>query len=115
MDFPPDWVILPMEGFSTTMLIYQGELMMELLAQLRNTGQVLDSFKFVLDGPAPLDAMVDLACVLPVEAYQGWKLSQQFWLRDITIRRNMVSSAWVSVTDSVAAATATSQTTPGPA
>jgi hypothetical protein len=53
-------------------------------------------------GPAPLDATVDLSCVLPVETYQGWKLSQQFWPQDITIRRNMVSLAWVSITDSVA-------------
>jgi hypothetical protein len=37
MDFPADWVILPMEGFNTAMPIYQGELIVELLAQLRNT------------------------------------------------------------------------------
>jgi hypothetical protein len=100
MDFPADWVILPMEGFNTAMPIYQGELIVELLVQLRNTGRVLDSFKFVLDRSAPLDITVDLACVLPIEAYQGWKLSQQFWPKDISIRRNMVSSAWVSFADS---------------
>jgi hypothetical protein len=102
MDFPADWVILPMEGFGTSAPIYHGELTLQLMAQLRNTGRILNSFKFVLDGSASLDAPVDLSCVLPVESYRGWKLSQQSWPRDIAIRCNMVTSAWVSVTDSVA-------------
>jgi hypothetical protein len=55
-----------------------------------------------LDGALPLDATVDLASIIPVEAYQGWKLNQQFWPRDVLLQKNMVSSAWTSVTDTVA-------------
>ncbi len=80
-----------------------GDFTIELLAQLRSTGRILDNFRFALDGALPLDATVDLASIIPVEAYQGWKLNQQFWPRDVPIRKNMVSSAWTpSVTDTVA-------------
>jgi hypothetical protein len=45
---------------------------------------------------------VDLYWALPADHFRGWRLSQQFWPRDIAIRRNMVTTAWVSITDSVA-------------
>jgi hypothetical protein len=65
-------------------------------------GRILDGFLFVLDGLAPLDISVDLTDIFPVQAYQNWKLSLQFWEQNINIRRSMVSSAWVSITDSAA-------------
>jgi hypothetical protein len=42
-----------MENYNTAMHIYQGEFTVKLLAQLRNTGRILDDFKFVLDRSAP--------------------------------------------------------------
>jgi hypothetical protein len=45
---------------------------------------------------------LDLTDIIPTEAYQGWKLTQPFWPRDIVIRKNMVTSTWTSHTDSVA-------------
>jgi hypothetical protein len=102
MDFPPEWIVLQMEDYSMATPDYQGDFTVELLAQLRSMGRILDNFRFTLDGAFPLDATVDLASILPVEAYQGWKLTQQFWPRDIPIRKNMVTSAWTSVTDVVA-------------
>ncbi len=85
-----------MEEFNTATPDYQGDFTVELLTQLRSTGRILYNFRFALD------ATVDLASIIPVEAYQGWKLNQQFWPRDVPIRKNMVSSAWTSVTDTVA-------------
>lgn len=102
MEFPADWVVLPMEEFATSAPNFQGDLTLELLAQLRGTGRILDNFRFSLDGSAALDVSVDLDWVIPADYFKGWKLSQQFWPRDIAIRRNMVSTAWVSVTESVA-------------
>jgi hypothetical protein len=102
MDLPADWVVHPMEDFAISAPNYHGDLTLELMAQLRSMGWILDNFRFVLDGSASLDVSVDLSWVLPADHYRGWRLSQQFWPRDIAIRRNMVTMAWVSVTDSVA-------------
>jgi hypothetical protein len=78
MDFPADWVINPMEDYTTASLDYQGETTVELLAQLRNTGHILDGFHFTLDGSSPLEAVIDLFSIIPAD-YRGWKLAQQFW------------------------------------
>jgi hypothetical protein len=102
MDFPKDWVIDSMEDYTTASPNYQGEATVELLAQLRNTGCILDGFRFALDGASPLEAVVDVYSIIPADYYKGWKLSQQFWARDVVIRRNMATSAWSSITDSVA-------------
>jgi hypothetical protein len=102
MDFPAEWVVLQMEEYNTATPDYQGDFTVELLAQRRSTGWILDNFRFALDGALHLDATVDLASIISVEAYQGWKLTQQFLPRDIPLRKNMVTSAWTSVTDTVA-------------
>jgi hypothetical protein len=102
MDFPADWVIDYMEDYTTAGPNYQGEATVELLAQLRNTGRILDGFRFTLDGSTPLEAVIDVFSIIPADFYKGWKLSQQFWARDVVIRRNMATSAWCSVTNSVA-------------
>jgi hypothetical protein len=102
MDFPMDWMINNAEDYSTAGPGYQGEVTVELLAQLRNTGRILDGFRFALDGASPLEASIDVRNIIPADLYSGWKLTQQFWARDIVIRRNMTTSAWTSVTDSIA-------------
>jgi hypothetical protein len=76
MDFPPEWIVLQMEDYNTATPDYQGDFTVELLAQLRSTGRILDNFRFALDSALPLDATLDLASIIPVEAYQGWKLTQ---------------------------------------
>jgi hypothetical protein len=103
MDFPTDWVIDNIEDYTTAGSSYQGEVTVELLAQLRNTGRILDGFRFTLDGASSLEAVIDVHSIILADLYRGWKLVQQFWAaRDIVIRRNMTTSAWTSVTDSIA-------------
>jgi hypothetical protein len=102
MDFPAEWVVLQMEDFNIVTPSYQEDFTVELPAPLRSSGRILDGFRFALDGLAPLNIAVDLKDIFPVEASQSWKLSQEFWEQNINIRRNMVSSAWVSITDSAA-------------
>jgi hypothetical protein len=58
-----------MEDFNTASLTLQGEFGIELLAQLRNTGRILDNFHFALDGASPLD--VDLVDIIPVAPFEG--------------------------------------------
>jgi hypothetical protein len=90
-----------MEDYNTAGSGYQGDVTVELLAQLRNNGWILDGFLFTLDGASPLEAIIDVHSIIPADLYKGWKLVQQFWARDIVIRRNMATSAWTSITDSV--------------
>ncbi len=49
-----DWAINNAEEYTTAGSSYQGEITVELLAQLRNTGRILDGFRFTLDGASPL-------------------------------------------------------------
>jgi hypothetical protein len=67
---------------SDSSLQYHGDYKVELLALLSNTGRILVGFRFAL---ASLEAAVDLSNIFPVEAYRGWKLTKQFWARDIAI------------------------------
>jgi hypothetical protein len=46
---------------------------------------------------------VDLGAMVPVEVFAGWRFKTQFWLRDIRIRTNMTSSAWVDLGATLAA------------
>jgi hypothetical protein len=91
-----------MDDFATAAPLTRGEFSVELFAQLRNTGRILDNFRLGLDGATPLEVSVDLAAVIPAAAFAGWRLTQQFWARDVAIRKNMVTSAWVTITDAVA-------------
>ncbi len=70
----------------------------------RSSGTTAESwtFRFTLDSASPLEAVIDVHSIIPADLYKGWKLVQQFWARDIVIRRNMATSAWTSVTDSIA-------------
>ncbi len=100
MEFPPDWVVSPMEDFEAYTPPVQSsasDYVMELLAQLRPSGQILDHFRIALDGSAALSKELDLGQLIPSTLFKGHKLAFQFWPRDIQIRRNMVSSAWVDV------------------
>ncbi len=102
MEFPPDWNVAEATDFDLALPSYQGETTVELLAQLRNTGRILDGFRFAFDGTVPLEINVDMFQLLPVDSCRGLRLAQQFWPCNICLRRNMTTSTWTSVTDSVA-------------
>ena len=102
MEFPPTWVVQEADDFHTASPAVQGEYTVELFAQLRSTGRILDGFRLALDGSKPLEINVDMAKIIPVGPFQGWQYAQQFWPRDIVIRQNLTTSAWVSITDTIA-------------
>jgi hypothetical protein len=56
---------------------------MELLAQLRRSGQILDGFNVVLNGSAPLSRELDLGKIIPVHCFKGWKMNFQYWPHNI--------------------------------
>jgi hypothetical protein len=102
MEFPATWVVLNITDYDTAMPAVPGEFVVELLAQLRNTGRILDGFRFALDGSRALEAHVYLDQVLPVGELKGLQALIQCWPRDVKIRKNMLTSTWTSITDSLA-------------
>jgi hypothetical protein len=99
MDFPPDWDVNPLGEYEIAAPVVPAASTahtLELLAQLRPTGRILDGFRLSMDGPL-LERQLDLGQLIPVNAFKGYRLQFQFWPRDIQIRRNMMSSAWIDV------------------
>ena len=103
MEFPPTWLVLPEGEFESATPRIDGQATMELLAQVRHTGRILGNFRVSLGGVDRLKVDVDLGAMIPQQAFSGWRYKTQYWLRDIRIRTNMTSSAWVDVAGSVAA------------
>jgi hypothetical protein len=101
MEFPTNWVVFSLPDYDTEVPAVTGEFTVELFAQLRNTGRILDGFRFALDGTRALEAYVDLDKVIPVPELKGLQAFFQCWPRDIRIRRNMLTTSWVSITDGI--------------
>jgi hypothetical protein len=73
MDFPPDWDVNLMGEYEIADPIMPATTMahtMELLAQLRPTGRILDSFRISLDG-ALLNRNLDLGQLIPSDVFRG--------------------------------------------
>jgi hypothetical protein len=110
MEFPSDWDIRPQEDFDlacTALASSEEPALVQLLAQLRPTGRILDNFRLSIGGSQILEAELDLGAMIPTETLQGYRLAFQYWPRDIAIRRNMMSSSWQDVPNLVAANNAT--------
>ena len=110
MDFPPDWEVEVADDFDlavATLATSGDAVAVELLAQLRPTGRILDNFRLAINGSRILEAELDLASMLPSNTFTGFKLKYQHWPRDVAIRRNMTTSCWIDVPDLIAANNAT--------
>jgi hypothetical protein len=68
MEFPTNWVVFSLPDYDTEVPAVSGEFTVELFAQLRNTGRILDGFRFALDGTKALEAYVDLDKVIPSQS-----------------------------------------------
>jgi hypothetical protein len=97
MDFPPEWTLLPADQFATAQPRAAGDLGMELLVQARPNGRMLDHFRVSLGGSRILDMNVPLANLLASPRAKNWRLRMQIWPRDIDVRRNMTSTAWLDL------------------
>jgi hypothetical protein len=98
MEFPPSWTINPADQFEVTTAPDGGPLTLQLLAQVRPSGRILDNFQVALGGTQIVCADVDLGQLIPAATFNRWRLRFQYWPRDINIRRNMVTSGWTDVT-----------------
>jgi hypothetical protein len=77
MDFPATWVVLQLDQFDSALPTIQGDITVELLAHLRNSGRALDHFRFSLNGSTPLEATVGLDHIIPVPDFAGWNITQE--------------------------------------
>jgi hypothetical protein len=97
MDFPPKWEYFPADQFSSAQPRAASELGLELLVQVRPNGRMLDHFRVVLGGSKILTVNAAMADLLQIPSAKRWRLKMQSWPRDIEIKRNMVTSAWMDV------------------
>ncbi len=89
MDFPSeDWVYL--DEFDTAPTNMRGDNTLELYAQLRPTGRMLDHFRCVLWGSKHLEINASLMDMIPNECFRGWlyrtQKSQNYNQHKVTIK-----------------------------
>ncbi len=97
MEFPASWVVFQAEDFYTAEVRAPGPVGMELMAQMRPNGRLLDHFRVVLGGSEILEASTPLNKLIPSPNLNRWKAKYQFWARDTAIRRNMMTGCWMDV------------------
>jgi hypothetical protein len=95
MEFLHSLEVLRAELMDTRSAPDTANLTAQLHTQLRPTGQILDGFQLVVGSTEILDAEVDMATLIPATAFSKDKLRFQFWPRDISIRRNLLTSSWI--------------------
>ena len=101
MEFPPSWTVQDADSYLSAVPTGSGDYYVEVFAQLRSTGRILDGFRLAVDGSKPLEICIDLQKVIPGNFYSGWQYTQQLWPRDIVFRQNMMTSTWSSITDTI--------------
>jgi len=95
MEFPGRWDIFLMEEFNTAFPRSPGELGMEVMVQARSNGRLIDHFRVTLNGSSMLKVEVPLNAIFCTADLPPWSLRWDIWPRDVTLRRNMCTSAWV--------------------
>jgi hypothetical protein len=70
MEFPPDWRVNNLDDFDVAVAMLAtsaDEVVIELLAQLRPNGRVLDNFRFTVNRPQILDVELVFEQLLPAD------------------------------------------------
>ncbi len=98
MEFPGDLDFFDNEDFDSAVPRSTGEAVMELMAQFRPNGRVMDHFRIAVGGSSLLEVNKPLSSIIPTVALDKYKFKYQFWARDIAIRRNMTTGKWLDVT-----------------
>jgi len=101
MDFPPAWTVLTSEEDETATPRITGDVSMEICAQLRPSGRILDNFRVSLGGSKILEYEADLGQLIPIPFFKGWRVKGQCWARDVAIRANIFSSGWIDLAATV--------------
>ena len=105
MEFPPgDWYIFEAVNFETAPPRNAAEICVEVMAQVRPNGRVMDHWRIATGGTSMLKTSVDLATIIPAAAVlPKCTLTYEMWPADIGIRRNMTTSQWLDFLTIIAA------------
>jgi len=103
MEFPTQELLFgSLDEFDNAAPQDPGEFGMELMAQIRNNGRILDHHRIVLGGDKMQTLLVPMTKMYPLPALHNYKYKFQFWPRDAAIRRNMCTSIWVDAANIIA-------------
>jgi hypothetical protein len=95
---PDDWIVLEGHLFQQAEVRDAAGLGIELLAQLRGNGRIQDHCRIAVGGLEQLEVRIKLSEVFSdAGAMAGASILLQIWPRDIEIRRNLTTSAWMDV------------------
>jgi hypothetical protein len=95
MEFPPEnYDVFESEQFETARARLAGDAVMEVMLQMRPNGRCLDHYRIALDGTV-LETQVNATSVFRAPVLAKYRLTYQAWPRDLKIRRNMTTTAWV--------------------
>jgi hypothetical protein len=96
MEFPPgSWPTFPAEEFETAGVRSPGELGVEVMAQLRDTGRIQDHYRLALGGDAILKVSVPVEDVLEVgNDFPDWDISFSQWPAELKFSRNRTTTGW---------------------
>jgi hypothetical protein len=95
MEFPPEsYDVFDSELFETARARLAGDAVMEVMLQMRPNGRCLDHYRIALDGTV-LETQVNATSVFRAPVLAKYRLTYQAWPRDLKIRRNMTTTAWV--------------------
>ena len=99
MEFPPkEWDVFPAEQFDTAVPRDPGDLGMELLVQIRDTGRAQDHFCVVLGRTKLLTAFLPMRDIFLVsESFPEWYIEYSKWPADVILARNRTTSIWVDM------------------
>jgi len=100
MDFPSDdWTVFAADEFELATCRDPGILGVELMAQARANGRIIDHFKLVVGGTEELAVEFKMADLFNIRSPPEWMLVYKLQPADIKIRRNMSTSNWQDIRD----------------
>ncbi len=86
MNFPPEaWDVFHIEDFELPELRDPGRRGVEVMAQLRNNGRIMDHFRFTLGGSEMLEANFKLSQVMVNDNLPDWEVNQRLWPWDVKL------------------------------
>ena len=106
MEFSPgEWTCLPAEDFELAVPRNPGTLGLEVMAQVRINGRVVDHVRTALGGSEILRVNFNTRDIFLAANLPATPLQLEMWPRDISVRRNMASSEWIDVNALIASNT----------
>ena len=89
--------VRPRTEFLLAQATTPGDRCVDLLAQLRASGRILDACRLVVGGSEVIQVDIDLHRTVPIDRFKQWRIRYQIWPRDVVIRRNQATGDWVDV------------------